>query len=63
MPNTILLLRRAGTFAVGAFAVLLLTCAVGSPPLEAAQLWKEGGGITFNQPQPPAFIEAAKARA
>ena len=61
MPNTILLPRRAGTIAVGAFAVLLLTCAVGSTPPEAAQLWKEGGGITFNQPQPPAFIEAAKA--
>ena len=53
--------RRAGTIAVGAFAALLLTCAVGSTPLEAAQLWKEGSSIQFEQPQPPAFIEAAKA--
>ena len=61
MLNTILLPRPAGAIAVGAFAVLLLTCAVGTTPLEAAQLWKDGGSIEFEQPQPPAFIEAAKA--
>ena len=61
MLNTILLPRRAGALAAGAFAVLLLTCAVGLTTLTAAQLWKEGGGIEFQQPQPPAFIEAAKA--
>ena len=61
MLNTFLLPRRAGTIAAGAFAALLLICAVGSIPLKAAQLWKEGSSISFDQPQPPAFIEAAKA--
>ena len=61
MLNTIPLPRRANALAAGAFAVLLLTCAVGLTPLAAAQLWKEGSNVQFEQPQPPAFIEAAKA--
>lgn len=61
MLNMIPLPRRANALAAGAFAVLLLTCAVWLAPLAAAQLWKEGGSVTFEQPQPPAFIEAAKA--
>jgi serine protease Do len=61
MLNTILLPRRAGTIAVGAFAVLLLMCATGPNALQAAQLWKDGSSIEFEQPQLPAFSEAAKA--
>ena len=61
MLNTIPLPRRANALAAGAFAALLLTCAVWLAPLAAAQLWKEGSSVTFEQPQPPAFIEAAKA--
>ena len=60
MLNTIPFPRRANTLAAGAFAALLLTCAVCLTPLTAAQLWKEGGGAKFDQPQPPSFIEAAK---
>ena len=61
MLNTIPLPRRANVLAVGVFAALLLTCTVGLTSLTAAQLWKEGSNIQFEQPQPPAFIEAAKA--
>ena len=61
MLNTIPLPRRANALAAGAFAALLLTCTVGLTSLTAAQLWKEGSNVQFEHPQPPAFIEAAKA--
>ena len=61
MLNTIPLPRRANALAAGAFAALLLTCTVGLTSLTAAQLWKEGSNVQFEQPQLPAFIEAAKA--
>jgi serine protease Do len=56
-----LLPRRASTLAAGAFTVLLLTCAVSLTSLTAAQLWEESSNVQFKQPQPPAFIKAAKA--
>ncbi len=61
MPDTLLLPRQASTLAAGAFAALLFTCAVGLTPPMAAQLWEEGSSVEFEQPRPPAFIEAAKA--
>ena len=61
MLNTTLLPRRASTLAAGAFTALLLTCAAGLTPLTAAQLWKEGSSVQFEQPQLPSFTEAAKA--
>ena len=62
MLNTIPLPRRVHTLAAGAFAALVLACTVGLTSQTAAQqLWKEGSSIEFEQPQPPAFIEAAKA--
>jgi serine protease Do len=60
MLNTTPLPRRASTLAAGVFAALLLTCTVCLEPLAAAQLWKEGSGVEFEQPQVPSFIEAAK---
>ena len=61
MLNTTPLPRRASTLAAGVFAALLLTCTVCLEPLAAAQLWKEGSGVEFEQPQVPSFTEAAKA--
>ena len=62
MLNTIPLPRRVHTLAAGAFAALVLACTVGLTSQTAAQqLWKEGSNIQFEQPHPPAFIEAAKA--
>lgn len=61
MLNTIPLPCRANTLAAGVFAALLLICTVCLAPLMAAQIWKEGGGAKFDQPQPPSFTEAAKA--
>ena len=60
MLNTTPLPRRASTLVAGVFAALLLTCTVCLEPLAAAQLWKEGSGVEFEQPQVPSFIEAAK---
>ena len=61
MLNTTPLPRRASTLAAGVFAALLLTCTVCLEPLAAAQLWQEGSGVEFEQPQVPSFTEAAKA--
>ena len=60
MLNTTPLPRRASTLAAGVFAALLLTCTVCLEPLAAAQLWKEGSSVEFEQPQVPSFTEAAK---
>ena len=61
MLNAILLPRRVSTLAAGVSAALLLTCTVCLEPLMAAQLWKEGSSVEFEQPQMPSFAKAAKA--
>ena len=63
MLNTIPLPRRATAtlLTAGMFAALLLTCTAWPTPLAAAQLWKAGGSVEFEQPRVPSFTEAAKA--